>query len=258
MTTTTKSCRLWLPETSAPAKVPRDLMPRPSPMPETPIGMDFASPTDDTDVHILSRAMHLAGIHERAVPASRLARPQDGYREMTDYRIEYKTGGRTLLLERPLPRGALNGTPSADGPWTVDAIQVVATLKDPASIGTEELVMPVDIAFADAQTYGGATTRILLAPSGDDGIKIEDLAAVMSKALFTPNHSDSVETQYDAFQAKCYRRAALMLKPRPKALQCIVLYEVSRTLENCFENGESMVIKVRQTPAGLVVMAAAP
>ena len=107
-------------------------------MPEAPIGINFIGPTDNADAHILWRALLLNKLEERAVKPSKPARAQ----ELTDYRIEYeidsKTLQKTLLLPRPLPKGALDGTPSASGPWTVRAINVVATLEDNAekAVGT--------------------------------------------------------------------------------------------------------------------------
>ena len=257
--TTREHCVLWIPESSAPYRDPGKVRPYSVPVPEAPIGIDFRGLTDNADLHILWRALLRNKLEERAVEPSRLARAQEGYRELVEYRIEYEIDSkniqRTLPLVRPLPKGALNGTPSATGPWTVRSLNVIATLEDPSGNSkTEKLVMPVDIAFADPAERGIPSGRIILAASERDTMSIDDLASTMSEALFKRRSGDdSVDTQYERFRTECYKTAALILKSRTEGLIRIVERQVRQALDSCLEEDEALNINVYHTATGLEV-----
>ena len=255
----TKDSIRWAPESTAPYREPRYPGMDNIPVPEAPIGIDMLEPFENSEFFILWRALMINGFQDRAVFPTKIVRDQPAYQRLTKFRIEYEINGTTHVLTRPSQDKNLAGARETSGPWTVDAINVIATLENPARKSSrEDLQLPVDIAFGKPHMEPEVWNRILISDRPRGRIEVDDLSAFMSQALFvlkSTTYADNAHTQYAAFQAECYATAAGLLKPRKEALRLVVERQIRTALENQLRSGEHVTVEIHQEDGNITVAA---
>ena len=178
------------------------------------VGLEERTARCRADEIVLQRALHLAGLAERAISVPD-QRPTPRTRRLVNFAIRYEIDGETLTLRYPRGPLAPRHLPRAgrlrEGPRHPDRLWVDILIREPDARATE-LQLPVDFALLDPETRSPGTFQVIVDPSRR-GMTTEVLARLIEDACWRARDDDpeSPHRQFARFQEAARETADRLL-----------------------------------------------